>query len=80
MSNSDEEGHKPVTHEERLKLAARLDRELDEFINSLEGRRYTEGWPEDRWEEVRFFVFYIRFLFDLFIKNAPRKWPNILFL
>lgn len=41
----------PMTNEERLKLAAKLDNELDQFINGLEKRRYTEGWPEDRWEE-----------------------------
>lgn len=49
---TEETGKKPVvTDEERLQLAAKLDKELDQFINSLEKRRYTEGWPEDRWEE-----------------------------
>lgn len=47
-----EEVKKPMTDAERLELAAKLDRELDEFINSLEKRQYTEGWPEDRWQEV----------------------------
>ncbi|XP_053687650.1 DNA polymerase interacting tetratricopeptide repeat-containing, protein of 47 kDa [Sabethes cyaneus] len=42
---------KGMSDEERLQLAAKLDNELDQFINSLEKRRYTEGWPEDRWEE-----------------------------
>ncbi|CAD7089394.1 unnamed protein product [Hermetia illucens] len=46
-----EEVKKPMTDAERLELAAKLDRELDEFINSLEKRQYTEGWPEDRWQE-----------------------------
>lgn len=32
-------------------LAAKLDAELDDFINGLEKKAYTEGWPEDRWEE-----------------------------
>lgn len=41
----------PMTEEERIELAAKLDRELDEFIDGLERKRYTEGWPEDRWEE-----------------------------
>lgn len=41
----------PITHEERMELAEKLDKELDEFINGLEKRQYTEGWPEDRWEE-----------------------------
>lgn len=40
-----------MTEEERLQLAAKLDRELDEFIDGLERKRYDEGWPEDRWEE-----------------------------
>lgn len=45
---------KQMTDQERLELAAKLDRELDDFIDGLEKRRYTEGWPEDRWEEVLF--------------------------
>ncbi|XP_055532118.1 DNA polymerase interacting tetratricopeptide repeat-containing, protein of 47 kDa [Wyeomyia smithii] len=46
-----EKAKKGMSDEERLQLAAKLDNELDQFINSLEKRRYTEGWPEDRWEE-----------------------------
>ncbi|XP_058464344.1 DNA polymerase interacting tetratricopeptide repeat-containing, protein of 47 kDa isoform X1 [Malaya genurostris] len=42
---------KGMSDEERLQLATKLDNELDQFINSLEKRRYTEGWPEDRWEQ-----------------------------
>lgn len=42
---------KPMCQEDRLKLAAKLDEELDDFITGLEKRQYTEGWPEDRWEE-----------------------------
>uniref|UniRef100_A0A2M4BQK5 Putative hsp90 co-chaperone cns1 n=1 Tax=Anopheles marajoara TaxID=58244 RepID=A0A2M4BQK5_9DIPT len=42
---------KGLSDEERLQLAAQLDKDLDAFINSLEKKRYTEGWPEDRWEE-----------------------------
>lgn len=41
-----------MTDEERAALAEKLDGELDDFIDSLEKRGYTEGWPEDRWEEV----------------------------
>ncbi|KAL0861581.1 hypothetical protein ABMA27_009080 [Loxostege sticticalis] len=41
----------PMTDEERLALCQKLDQELDDFIDSLERKRYTEGWPEDRWEE-----------------------------
>lgn len=48
---------KPVTTEERIALAAKLDNELDEFIAGLEKRSYTEGWPEDRWEEARDYIF-----------------------
>lgn len=44
---------KRMTDEERLALAAKMDKDLDEFINSLEKKPYTEGWPEDRWEEVK---------------------------
>ncbi|XP_066590172.1 uncharacterized protein Dpit47 [Prorops nasuta] len=40
----------PMTEKERLELASKLDKELDDYINSLEKKRYTEGWPEDRWE------------------------------
>ncbi|KAL0122185.1 hypothetical protein PUN28_007142 [Cardiocondyla obscurior] len=39
------------TEEERLELAAKLDAELDEYISGLEKKSYTEGWPEDRWQE-----------------------------
>ncbi|KAB0791479.1 hypothetical protein PPYR_03279 [Photinus pyralis] len=42
---------KKFTDEERLALAAKLDKELDDFIDGLEKRPYTEGWPEDRWQE-----------------------------
>ncbi|XP_011630804.1 tetratricopeptide repeat protein 4 [Pogonomyrmex barbatus] len=45
------EEKKTWTEEERLELAAKLDAELDEYINSLEKKSYTEGWPEDRWQE-----------------------------
>lgn len=39
-----------MSDEERLALAAKLDKELDDFIDGLEKKRYTDGWPEDRWE------------------------------
>ncbi|XP_054274161.1 DNA polymerase interacting tetratricopeptide repeat-containing, protein of 47 kDa [Macrosteles quadrilineatus] len=41
----------PMTDEERAELAAKLDKDLDDFIDGLEKRSYTEGWPEDRWQE-----------------------------
>lgn len=53
MENEKNDLKKPMTHEERLELAAKLDRELDEFIEKLPRKKYDEGWPEDRWEEVR---------------------------
>jgi hypothetical protein len=47
-------GKLSMSDEERKKLAEKLDEELDVFIGGLEKRSYTEGWPEDRWQEVRF--------------------------
>lgn len=40
-----------MTDEERQQLADKLDKELDDYINSLEKKPYSDGWPEDRWEE-----------------------------
>lgn len=51
MESSD--SNKNMTDEERLALAAKLDADLDAFIDSLKKKRYSEGWPADRWEEVR---------------------------
>lgn len=48
-------------------LAAKLDAELDEFINGLEKKAYTEGWPEDRWEEVNSMNF-------VKMKHAPNEF------
>lgn len=42
---------KTWTENERLELAAKLDAELDEYISTLEKKSYTEGWPEDKWQE-----------------------------
>lgn len=55
MSSNEEDpipkkGHK-MTDEERAELAAKLDADLDAFIGGLEKKTYTEGWPEDRWQE-----------------------------
>lgn len=55
-SDDDREVKKPMTDEERLALAKKLDDELDDFINGLEKKRYTDGWSEDRWE-VRMITF-----------------------
>lgn len=54
--NEEEAAKKQWTEQERLELAAKLDADLDAFINSLEKKRYEEGWPEDRWQEVNCFV------------------------
>ncbi|XP_071556720.1 DNA polymerase interacting tetratricopeptide repeat-containing, protein of 47 kDa [Temnothorax nylanderi] len=53
QQTGDEVGEKrrAWTEEERLELAAKLDAELDEYINGLEKKSYAEGWPEDRWQE-----------------------------
>ncbi|XP_063387841.1 DNA polymerase interacting tetratricopeptide repeat-containing, protein of 47 kDa [Cydia fagiglandana] len=48
---SSQEPKKPMTDEERLALCQKMDQELDDFINSLERTRYTDGWSEDKWEE-----------------------------
>ncbi|XP_052860483.1 DNA polymerase interacting tetratricopeptide repeat-containing, protein of 47 kDa [Anopheles cruzii] len=51
MEQQSDPPKKALSDEERLELAAQLDQDLDAFISSLEKKRYTEGWPEDRWEE-----------------------------
>lgn len=50
----EEVSKKQWTEQERLELAAKLDADLDAFIDGLEKKRYEEGWPEDRWQEVGF--------------------------
>lgn len=42
---------KVYTDEERAELAEKLDQDLDSFIAGLERKAYTDGWPEDRWQE-----------------------------
>lgn len=52
MIEKDNQNEKKVyTDAERLALAEKLDKELDDFMNSLDKKSYTEGWPEDRWQE-----------------------------
>jgi hypothetical protein len=41
-----------LTEQERLELAAKLDDDLEVFINSLEKRRPSEKIPIDQWEKV----------------------------
>lgn len=52
MISEEEVAKREWTEQERLELAAKLDADLDAFIDSLEKKRYEEGWPEDRWQEV----------------------------
>ncbi|XP_033214607.1 DNA polymerase interacting tetratricopeptide repeat-containing, protein of 47 kDa [Belonocnema kinseyi] len=55
---------------ERLELAEKLDAELDDYINNLEKKSYTEGWPEDKWqEEMEKHPF--------FMKNAPNPGDEL---
>lgn len=56
--------NKPMSEEERLQLCQKLDQELDDFINGLERKRYTDGWAEDRWEVI----------------NIAFKWSFVLIL
>ncbi|XP_055372695.1 DNA polymerase interacting tetratricopeptide repeat-containing, protein of 47 kDa isoform X2 [Condylostylus longicornis] len=59
-----------ISDEERLKLAAKLDKELDDFIDSLGGKKYTDGWPEDKWqEEMEKHPF--------FMKQAPKPGDEV---
>ncbi|KAI5735948.1 hypothetical protein M8J77_024627 [Diaphorina citri] len=51
MENPKDSTTKVYTDEERAELAEKLDKDLDDFIAGLEKRSYTEGWPEDRWQE-----------------------------
>lgn len=68
--------NKPLTDEERREFAEKLDRDLDKFIEGLEKKPYTDGWPEDNWEEVRLCqVSNTEFLFNF----TYRKWKNTLF-
>ncbi|KAL7022144.1 hypothetical protein ACKWTF_012151 [Chironomus riparius] len=59
-----------ISEEERIKLAEKLDRDLDEFIGSLEQKRYKDGWSEENWQEE----------FDrhpFFMKKAPEPGEEI---
>lgn len=44
---------KAISDEERLALAEKMDKDLDAWMDGLEKRAYTDGWPEDKWEEVK---------------------------
>lgn len=75
---STEELKTQMTDEERLELAAKLDHDLEKFIDSLEKKRYTEGWPEDRWEEACTITLFKAL--DIYLTEdlyPSRKWINI---
>lgn len=42
-----------MTDEERLALAEKLDKELDDYIDGLERKPYADGWDPANWREVR---------------------------
>ncbi|CAG9770774.1 unnamed protein product [Ceutorhynchus assimilis] len=68
--NTPSEPKKPMTDQERLELAAKLDAELDEFINNLPRTKYEDGWPEDRWEEEMA-------KHPFFMKEAPKPGDEL---
>lgn len=45
----------PMTDEERVALCQKLDQDLDDYINSMEKKKYTDGWSEDTWEVILLF-------------------------
>lgn len=73
----------PMTDEERLALCAKLDGELEDFIDGLEKTKYTDGWPEDRWEEVnnktKIMVKFVPDEIEMvsFLLGIARKWISI---
>lgn len=79
MISEEEAAKKEWTEQERLELAAKLDAELDVFINSLEKKRYEEGWPEDRWQEVTKKKKTCKLKDNKLSIIFKRKWKNIRF-
>ena len=70
MAEGTSKDKKSMTETERLELAAKLDAELDDFINSLEKKSYSEGWAEDNWqEEMEKHPF--------FMKNSPNPGDEL---
>lgn len=39
-----------ITDHDRAQLAAKLDQELEQWMDTLEQKKYQDGWPEDRWQ------------------------------
>lgn len=48
---NDDTQKKVWSEAERLELAAKLDQELENYIDNLDKKTYSDGWPEDRWQE-----------------------------
>ncbi|XP_044763280.1 DNA polymerase interacting tetratricopeptide repeat-containing, protein of 47 kDa [Coccinella septempunctata] len=40
-----------MTEDERIQLAAKLDKELEQFVDGLPKRSYEDGWAEESWEQ-----------------------------
>ena len=47
----EKETKKTWTEAERLELAAKLDKDLEDYIDNLDKKSYSDGWAEDRWQE-----------------------------
>lgn len=77
MSNQELVPRKNMTDEERLELAARLDADLEGFIDGLEKKRYEDGWPEDRWEEVCKYLMILQNMKLKISSPSRRKWTSI---
>lgn len=50
------EQKKDMSEEEKHQLALKLDQDLEEFINSRKNTPYSEGWKEETWEQVHFWI------------------------
>lgn len=55
-----------MSDEERIALCQKLDEQLDDFINSMERKQYTDGWTEDNWEVISLHVFQSQQVSDYF--------------
>lgn len=44
---------KLMSDEERAKIVRQATEDTNKFLDSLPRKQYKDGWPEDKWEEVR---------------------------
>lgn len=58
------------------KLAEKLDKDIDDFIDTLPKSKYKDGFSEDNWEEVR--ICYI--MHGMMVKLNVQSHPFILLL